>query len=338
MMGEVFYIEGGNYQTIIRDGVVIQHGAIDTWQKYQQLIGRPGIDLLGKNVLDVGCNTGEMCRFAKQGGAAYVLGIDKNPDYIASARRLNPELHFNVQTLANATGTNWGLVICSAMLHYVPNLGDAMSDLARLSDHVVGDIPIDTERSNREAMFTISPRGLLIPNWPMFLRLAETAFTSVRMLGSAASPDSSYRALFELRGRRPQVFKAVIIYGKGGVGKTTMARDLVAGEGFRHFQTDSIFLDWRQEVEPGSLSNMDFLDILHRQDQTEYNRVTLAEYMHFHRRKLKQWIAANQGLPIVIEGYDLFFEPYRQMVNVLLCEFGYGSPKEIELLPFGRSK
>jgi len=43
-------------------------------------------DLHGRNVLDLGCGFGWFCRWARQQGAAHVLGIDVSEKMLARAR------------------------------------------------------------------------------------------------------------------------------------------------------------------------------------------------------------------------------------------------------------
>jgi SAM-dependent methyltransferase len=43
-------------------------------------------DFTGKRVIDVGCNAGQYSLYASIRGAEYVLGVDKNPEYLKQAR------------------------------------------------------------------------------------------------------------------------------------------------------------------------------------------------------------------------------------------------------------
>src|SRR6266436_7719165 len=54
-----------------------------TWEKVRVCLPE---DLSGKSVLDVGCNAGFYSIEMKRRGAARVLGIDSDPEYLAQAR------------------------------------------------------------------------------------------------------------------------------------------------------------------------------------------------------------------------------------------------------------
>lgn len=53
------------------------------WQRFAKAIPA---DLTGKTVLDIGCNAGFYAMEMKRRGAAHVLGIDADEDYLAQAR------------------------------------------------------------------------------------------------------------------------------------------------------------------------------------------------------------------------------------------------------------
>ncbi|EJW10369.1 Methyltransferase type 11 [Rhodovulum sp. PH10] len=53
------------------------------WRRFEQSLPA---DLTGKSVLDIGCNAGFYSIEMKRRGAARVLGIDSDPDYLAQAR------------------------------------------------------------------------------------------------------------------------------------------------------------------------------------------------------------------------------------------------------------
>ncbi|HEY6577896.1 MAG TPA: TIGR04290 family methyltransferase [Rhizomicrobium sp.] len=53
------------------------------WNRFSSAVPR---DLSGKSVLDIGCNAGFYAMEMKRRGAARVLGIDEDPDYLDQAR------------------------------------------------------------------------------------------------------------------------------------------------------------------------------------------------------------------------------------------------------------
>ena len=116
------------YQRIIRDGKEIQSGNIDTHAKFKQLTD--GVDFKGKKVFDIGCNLGEMCRLVKKSEPKYVVGIDRTREFIADARKLNPNIKFIVGCEDKINGQN-DIVIASAMFHYVKDHDAFFKQIAR---------------------------------------------------------------------------------------------------------------------------------------------------------------------------------------------------------------
>src|SRR5690606_4633755 len=54
-------------------------------------------DLQGRSFLDIGCNEGFFCGFAKFAGASRVVGLDKSTLFIERARRRFPDCEFLLQ-------------------------------------------------------------------------------------------------------------------------------------------------------------------------------------------------------------------------------------------------
>ena len=86
-------------------------------------------DLRGRNVADLGCGYGWFCRWAREQGAAHVLGIDVSEKMLARARAATADaaisyVQADMECLDLSEGS-FDLVYSSLALHYV-------ADLARL--------------------------------------------------------------------------------------------------------------------------------------------------------------------------------------------------------------
>lgn len=82
--------------------------------------------LAGRRVLDIGCGYGWHCRFAREQGAAEVLGIDLSEKMIAEARRRGEDggIRYMVCGLEDYGYPEcaWDCVISNLALHYVEEL------------------------------------------------------------------------------------------------------------------------------------------------------------------------------------------------------------------------
>ena len=90
-------------------------------------------DLRGLKVLDLGCGFGWFCRWARERGAAHVLGIDVSGKMLARARATTDDsaityIRADMENLA-LTARSLDLVYSSLALHYVKDLNRLMSQV-----------------------------------------------------------------------------------------------------------------------------------------------------------------------------------------------------------------
>jgi tRNA (mo5U34)-methyltransferase len=101
-------------------------------------------DLTGKTVLDIGCNAGFYSMEMKRRGAAYVLGIDSDPRYLAQASLAAEALDYRdieFKQLSvydvGALGRKFDLVIFMGVLYH---LRHPLLALDLIHEHVAGDM------------------------------------------------------------------------------------------------------------------------------------------------------------------------------------------------------
>jgi SAM-dependent methyltransferase len=93
--------------------------------------------LTGRRVLDLGCGFGAFARWARENGAAAVLGIDLSQKMLLRARELTRDpavtyLEQSIDSLAFAQGA-FDLVYSSLALHYLPDFESVCRDVRRVS-------------------------------------------------------------------------------------------------------------------------------------------------------------------------------------------------------------
>ena len=90
-------------------------------------------ELLGSRVLDLGCGFGWFCRWARQQGAAHVLGIDISEKMLARARATIEDSAITYITAdmeqLELPAHSLDLVYSSLALHYVEHLSRLMSQV-----------------------------------------------------------------------------------------------------------------------------------------------------------------------------------------------------------------
>ena len=307
------------YQRIIKDGEVIQEGQMDTPAKFAQLV--QGIDFAGKHVLDIGCNLGMMCQLARDVGASYVKGIDIDRDYIKGAREVFPTIEF--ECTEDIAG-DFDIIICSAMLHYVKDLDKFFSQLARCGKVILLDVWLD---DSQVPCFTLTHRDIFIPSRAAFYHIAGKYFNKIEEKGEALSPDESKRYIFHLSEPKPSKPQAILIYGDGNTGKTTLAMTYF---GYKYLGTDHIFRTWKYDHWNLIPSVAWFGKVIRGEFYQEY----IAHYINH----MKVWLKEAKNRDIVLEGYDLLNEDLRQEILNLLgdwqikeirLEDGYNSPATV---------
>src|SRR5437868_10520575 len=90
-------------------------------------------DLRGLRVVDLGCGFGWFCRWARQQGAAQVLGIDVSGKMLARSRAeaADPAVTYTRADMEHLDlpPASFDLVYSALALHYVENLSGLMSQV-----------------------------------------------------------------------------------------------------------------------------------------------------------------------------------------------------------------
>lgn len=148
----------------------------------------------GKTVLDLGCAEGCIGRAFLDRGARAVIGIDSNPHFLATARRMNvgiTSMRFILQDL-NVLGDSFravygaDIVLALAILHKLPDPGSKLEQLAAMTrerlvirlaagstgviSHKYGRGECDSHRMLDAHGFRLDesllgPRGELVQHW-----------------------------------------------------------------------------------------------------------------------------------------------------------------------------
>lgn len=105
--------------------------AAGEWRQLRRLLP----PLSGKAVLDLGCGYGWHCGFAREQGAARVLGLDPSQRMIDEARRRNGGSGIQYQVCGvegyDYPDDRWDCVISNLVLHYVEELDPVFRNVFR---------------------------------------------------------------------------------------------------------------------------------------------------------------------------------------------------------------
>jgi tRNA (mo5U34)-methyltransferase len=126
-------------------------------------------DLSGKSVLDIGCNGGFYSMEMKRRGAARVLGIDFDEDYLAQARFAAEVTGHDIEFAklsvydVGALGEKFDLVVFMGVLYH---LRHPLLALDLIHEHVAGDLLLF------QSMQRGSPEMMQVPENPPFTETA----------------------------------------------------------------------------------------------------------------------------------------------------------------------
>ena len=92
--------------------------------------------MAGKSFLDVGCNEGFFCGYSKHQGAARVVGIDMNANFVERASARFPNCKFLHQTWDTLPDEGFDVILLASALHYAE---DQAALISKLVNHLLPD-------------------------------------------------------------------------------------------------------------------------------------------------------------------------------------------------------
>jgi SAM-dependent methyltransferase len=159
MMSDEDYREWINkqkwYQTIELNNGLITKGKFPTNDRIRYL---EGIDFKGKQVLDVGCNSGQYCLYAKKRGALKVVGIDVDEMRLEQAKILSDQegadIIFEKRSIYELSELGkFDIVFCIAVLTEITDLSMGIQNLK----NAIGDYAFLEMDIARQHFYSINP-------------------------------------------------------------------------------------------------------------------------------------------------------------------------------------
>lgn len=183
-------------------------------------------ELAGRSFLDVGCNEGFFCGFAKFEGATRVLGIDHSQAYIARARQRFPDCEFRQQGWDDLPDERFDVILLASALHYADDQAELIRALVeRLADNGVLVVELGIV-SSRKAEWRKVERGIderLFPSMPMLRKVLSGYAWKWMGPSIAQSGDPVPRHVLHVCRRRPVAY---LLTQPPGFGKSSLASGL----------------------------------------------------------------------------------------------------------------
>ncbi|WP_291991765.1 methyltransferase domain-containing protein [Candidatus Accumulibacter sp. ACC003] len=182
----------------------------------------------GKRFLDVGCNEGYFCGYARFDGAAEVIGIDRSKLAVSRAQARMPDCRFLVQSWEQLPDGKFDVILLASALHYAD---DQEALIHRLMDSLSDDGTLVLEMgiapSGKSEWISVK-RSIDERLFPSRGKLAEILQDYAwKIIGYSVQQagDPLTRYVVHVRRQKPCVF---LLLEPPGSGKTTLCRTLFA--------------------------------------------------------------------------------------------------------------
>lgn len=183
-------------------------------------------NLRGKNFLDVGCNTGFFCGYAKFLGAERVIGIDKNPHFVSIAQSLFPQCDFMCKDWYNLGPHKYDVIICLSAIHYADNQKKFLDFLmSRLKQNgtLVLEIGVAPGDEDDWVKVTRSIDTRFFPTQKKLDSMFEGYIAKIIQKSVSQSGDPIPRWIYHISHKRPV---AILLLDDPNAGKTSIAKQI----------------------------------------------------------------------------------------------------------------
>ncbi|MGV8931104.1 MAG: methyltransferase domain-containing protein [Luteimonas sp.] len=175
-----------------------------------------------KSFLDVGCNEGYFCGFAKFMGATRAVGIDHSPEFIYRAQTRFPDCEFHARTWDDLPGGGFDVILLASALHYAD---DQPALIKRLVDKLTPNGVLILElgiESSAKAEWVKVKRGIDERYFPTMAQLKQTLVDYAwKWMGTSVNQDGDpvARHVIHVSHRRPVAYLLMQppAYGKSSV-------------------------------------------------------------------------------------------------------------------------
>lgn len=276
--------------------------------------------LSGKRFLDVGCNEGFFCGYAKFDGAARAVGIDRSAMFIERARRRFPDCEFHHQGWDQLPEGPFDVILLASSVHYAD---DQPALIRRLVERLAPDGILVLElgiASSSKAEWIKVKRGIDERYFPSMPQLRETlADYAWKWVGKSVNQDGDPigRHVLHISRRLPIAY---LLMQPPAYGKSTIAARLFAPAGVPVVSGDQVL----SQIADGKL---DVPKPLHEAVAKDYSAFTLDATVRrvfdggLARELVQTWIAQAGGGDFALDSFVP--SAHQSEVESRLADAGY---------------
>lgn len=183
-----------------------------TRRKWLPLTNSFPATIQGRSFLDIGCNCGFFCFWARILGASSIIGLDLSRSNIALCRETAATLglsnvDFRNQNFVEIEGASFDVTLCLSVIHHLftfttdyGNFDDILGKLARLTKHclIIEFVPTE-DPSGKKLVFAKVEKLKQEYNLENFLSSLSKFFPHIESLGQTAGIRSLYMAFKDIK-------------------------------------------------------------------------------------------------------------------------------------------
>lgn len=195
-------------------------------------------NLAGKSFLDVGCNEGFFCGYAKFNGASRVVGIDLNEAFIRRAEARFPDCEFLHQSWASLPNGQFDVIVMLSAIHYAE---DQPAMIAQLVEKLAPDgilvLEMGVINSDQPEWVTVerSIDTRLFPTNALLPELLKPYAWKWIAHSVSQTGDPTPRSVIHISKRKPVAY---LLMEPPGSGKGSIARDVFMPAGLKILHSD----------------------------------------------------------------------------------------------------
>lgn len=276
----------------------------------------------GRSFLDVGCNEGFFCGFARYQGARRVAGIDMNGDFVHRAKTRFPDCEFLKQTWDTLPDEKFDVILLASAIHYAE---DQPALIKRLVDQLTPDGTLVLELgivSDPANHWVPVKRSIDTRYFPTMAKLREVLEPYAwKYVGKSVSQagDPTGRFVVHIRRRRPVAYLLML---PPSYGKTNIADGLFPKLGIRKVMGDQLLSSIVKGKAKASDNLKRAIDEAYEPDDVNWARITEAIFdAGLANDYISAWAGTEAREDIAFDGYVP--PQHHDLVTARLREIGY---------------
>lgn len=198
--------------------------------------------LVNQSFLDLGCNEGFFCGYAKFAGASRVVSLDASAEFIARAKQRFAGVEFLNQTWDTLPPGPFDVVLLASSLHYAHDQADLIHRIVNLlspNGTLVLELGVAKEEQAEWIKVDRGADQRLFPTWAKLNEVLAPHAWKLISHSILQKGDPVPRYTLHINPRKPVAY---LLTQPPGFGKTTIARELFKPAGVHMVSGDQVLM------------------------------------------------------------------------------------------------